>query len=75
MQPPTRIPDHLGDTPNILDLFLTSNPSAYAVTLSSPWVPPITISYLYIVLSLQFLLRILQSGGAFGILPLLVGET
>ncbi|MPC56030.1 hypothetical protein E2C01_049978 [Portunus trituberculatus] len=32
---PTRIPDHLGDTPNILDLFLTSNPSAFAVTLSS----------------------------------------
>ncbi|MPC67033.1 hypothetical protein E2C01_061194 [Portunus trituberculatus] len=36
MQHPTRIPDRLGDTPNILDLFLTSNPSAYAVTLSSP---------------------------------------
>ena len=35
------------------------------------WVPPITISYLYLVLSLQFLLRILQSRGAFGILPLL----
>ncbi|MPC33803.1 hypothetical protein E2C01_027167 [Portunus trituberculatus] len=33
---PTRIPDRLGDTPNILDLFLTSNPSAYAVTLTSP---------------------------------------
>ncbi|MPC41751.1 hypothetical protein E2C01_035355 [Portunus trituberculatus] len=32
----TRIPDRLGDMPNILDLFLTSNPSAYAVTLSSP---------------------------------------
>ncbi|MPC48072.1 hypothetical protein E2C01_041837 [Portunus trituberculatus] len=31
-----RIPDSLGDTPNILDLFLTSNPSVYAVTLSSP---------------------------------------
>ncbi|MPC80046.1 hypothetical protein E2C01_074610 [Portunus trituberculatus] len=36
MQHFTRIPDRLGDTPNILDLFLTSNPSAYAVTLSSP---------------------------------------
>ncbi|MPC74323.1 hypothetical protein E2C01_068680 [Portunus trituberculatus] len=36
VQQPTRIPDRLGDTPNILDLFLTSNPSAYAVTLSSP---------------------------------------
>ncbi|MPC59458.1 hypothetical protein E2C01_053477 [Portunus trituberculatus] len=36
LQHATRIPDCLGDTPNILDLFLTSNPSAYAVTLSSP---------------------------------------
>ncbi|MPC51034.1 hypothetical protein E2C01_044871 [Portunus trituberculatus] len=36
VQYPTRIPDRHGDTPNILDLFLTSNPSAYAVTLSSP---------------------------------------
>ncbi|MPC99518.1 hypothetical protein E2C01_094937 [Portunus trituberculatus] len=35
VQHPTRIPERLGDTPNILDLFLTSNPSAYAVTLSS----------------------------------------
>ena len=30
------IPDRLGDAPNILDPFLNSNPSAYAVTLSSP---------------------------------------
>ena len=36
MQHPTCIPDRLGDTPNILDLFLTFNPSVYAVTLSSP---------------------------------------
>ncbi|MPC20839.1 hypothetical protein E2C01_013799 [Portunus trituberculatus] len=36
VQHPTRILDSLGDTSNILDLFLTSNPSAYAVTLSSP---------------------------------------
>ncbi|MPC44003.1 hypothetical protein E2C01_037663 [Portunus trituberculatus] len=35
VQHPTHIPDRLGDTPNILHLFLTSNPSAYAVTLSS----------------------------------------
>ena len=34
-------------------------------------VPPITISHLYLVLSLQSLLRILQSGGASGVLPLL----
>ena len=33
-----RIPDRLEDTPNILDLFLTSNPSAYSATLSSPLV-------------------------------------
>ena len=36
VQHPTRIPDRLGDTPNILDLFLTSNPSAYSVKLFSP---------------------------------------
>ena len=36
MQFPTRIPDRLGDTTNILDLFLTSNPSAYSVKLFSP---------------------------------------
>ncbi|MPC47912.1 hypothetical protein E2C01_041673 [Portunus trituberculatus] len=33
---PTCIPDFLGGKPNILDLFLISNPSAYAVTLFSP---------------------------------------
>ncbi|MPC20711.1 hypothetical protein E2C01_013666 [Portunus trituberculatus] len=32
----TSIPDCLGDEANILDLFLTSNPPAYVVTLSSP---------------------------------------
>ena len=32
----TRIPDRLGDTLNILDLFLTSNPSACSVKLCSP---------------------------------------
>ena len=35
VQHPTRIPDRLGDTLNILNLFLTSNP-ADAVTLSAP---------------------------------------
>ncbi|MPC30347.1 hypothetical protein E2C01_023609 [Portunus trituberculatus] len=35
VQHPTRIPDRLGDTPNIFYLFFTSNSSAYAVTLSS----------------------------------------
>ena len=36
VQLPTRIPDRLGDTPNILDLFLTSISSAYTIKLSSP---------------------------------------
>ncbi|MPC41181.1 hypothetical protein E2C01_034766 [Portunus trituberculatus] len=36
VQHPTRIPDSHGDTPSNLDLFLIPNPSAYAVTLSSP---------------------------------------
>ncbi|MPC27464.1 hypothetical protein E2C01_020634 [Portunus trituberculatus] len=36
VQHPTRIPDRPGDTHNILDLFLASNPSVYVVTLSSP---------------------------------------
>ena len=36
VQHPTRIPDRLGDRPNILDLFLTSNPSAYSIKLFSP---------------------------------------
>ena len=35
MQHVTRIPDRSGDMPNILNLFLTSNPSAYFVKLSS----------------------------------------
>ena len=39
VQQPTPIPDRLGDTCNILNLFLTSNLSAYAVTLSSPLGP------------------------------------
>ncbi|XP_050709244.1 uncharacterized protein LOC126994048 [Eriocheir sinensis] len=36
VQHPTRIPDHLGDRPNILDLFFTSNSSAYSVKVCSP---------------------------------------
>ncbi|MPC33157.1 hypothetical protein E2C01_026501 [Portunus trituberculatus] len=32
VQHPTRIPDRRGDTPNILDFFLTSNPSAHVST-------------------------------------------
>jgi hypothetical protein len=36
VQLPTRIPDRPGDSPNILDLFLTSNPSPYTVKLLPP---------------------------------------
>ena len=36
VQHPTHIPDRLGDRPNILDLFLTSNPSTYSIQLFSP---------------------------------------
>ena len=36
VQHPTRIPDRLGDRPNILDLFLTSNPSTYTIQQFSP---------------------------------------
>ena len=36
VQHPTRIPDRLGESSNILDLFLTTNPSAYSVKLFSP---------------------------------------
>ncbi|MPC28844.1 hypothetical protein E2C01_022055 [Portunus trituberculatus] len=36
VQHPTLIPDHLGNMPNILNLFFISKPSAYAVTLPSP---------------------------------------
>ena len=36
MQFPTRIPDRLGDMPNILDLFLTFNATVNYVKLSSP---------------------------------------
>ena len=36
VQFPIRIHDRFGDKPNILDLFLTFNPSAYSVKISSP---------------------------------------
>ncbi|MPC63039.1 hypothetical protein E2C01_057130 [Portunus trituberculatus] len=75
VQHPTRIPDHLRDMPNILDFFLTSNFSAYAAPYLPCWAPPITISFLYLVLFLQSLLRIPQSRGASGILPLADGGT
>lgn len=36
IQHPSRIPDCLGNHPNVLDLFLTFHPSAYANELFSP---------------------------------------
>ena len=36
VQTPTRLPDRLGDVPNLLDLFLTSIPSAYSVETCPP---------------------------------------
>ena len=43
LQFPIRNPDRIEDTPNIIDFFLTSNPAAYSVKISSP---SITILYL-----------------------------
>ena len=63
---PTRIPDRLGDEPNILDLFLTSNPSPYTVKLF----PPIIFLSLYPLLSLQVFRRkdpLLLKGNVCGI--------
>ncbi|MPC41610.1 hypothetical protein E2C01_035211 [Portunus trituberculatus] len=55
--------------PTFFYLFLTSNPSAYAVTLSSPWAPLITISFLYSCpispIQSNPILRIPLSGNAF----------
>ena len=71
----TRIHDRLGDTSNILDLFLTSNPSAYAVTLSSPFGSSdhnhISVSCPISPISPQDP----PERRAFGVLLLLVGET
>jgi hypothetical protein len=36
VQLPTRIPDRIGDKPNILDLFMTSKPSPYSARLFPP---------------------------------------
>ncbi|MPC45217.1 hypothetical protein E2C01_038910 [Portunus trituberculatus] len=75
VQHPTHIPDRLGDKPNILDLFLTSNCSAYAVTLSSPLGSSnhnlISVSSLISPIPL----RIPKSRGASGIYPLPIGGT
>lgn len=36
VQEPTRVPDRVGDFANLLDLFLTSNPEAYTITVNPP---------------------------------------
>ncbi|MPC32023.1 hypothetical protein E2C01_025326 [Portunus trituberculatus] len=73
VQHPTRIPDRLRDTSNILYLFLTSNPSAYAVTLSSS-----LDSSNHNLISISCPISPIppqdpQSGGASGILSLPIG--
>ncbi|MPC33958.1 hypothetical protein E2C01_027329 [Portunus trituberculatus] len=79
VQHPTRILDRLRDMPNILDLFLSLNPSAsasastYAYLLH--WAFLITILFLYLVLFLQSLLRIPKAEVPLAFLPLPVGET
>lgn len=60
----------------LFDLFLTSNISVYAVTTSSPMgSSDHNLIILYFIVSLESLLRIPQSGGASGALPLLVRGT
>ncbi|MPC49658.1 hypothetical protein E2C01_043468 [Portunus trituberculatus] len=59
-------------------LLISSSPLILLLMLSPfhlHWAPPITISFLYLVLFLQSLLKIPQSGGASGDLPLSVGGT
>ncbi|MPC18602.1 hypothetical protein E2C01_011490 [Portunus trituberculatus] len=75
MQHHTRIPDRLGDTPIILDLFLTSNPYAYAVTFTSP-----LGSSNHNLISVSCPISPIppknpQSEGASGVLPLPAGVT
>ncbi|MPC57065.1 hypothetical protein E2C01_051037 [Portunus trituberculatus] len=75
VQHPTRITYRLRDTPNILDLFLSSNPSAYAVTISSP-----TGYSDHNLISVSCPISPIppqdpQSRGTSGVLTLLVGST
>ena len=77
VQHSTCIPDYridcLGDMPNILDLFLTSYPSAYAVTLSSPLgSSDHNLISVFCPIS-PIPLQDPQSGDASGILLLLIG--
>ena len=72
VQHPTHIRCRLEDMPNIFNLFLTSNPSAYAVTLSFLLgSPDHNLPSVFALL----LLRIAQSRDTSGILILPVGGT
>ena len=75
VQFPIRIPDRFGDMPNILDLYLTSNPSLTLLSFPRRWAPLITILFPLPILSLQCSLRIYLSRGASGISTLLSGRT
>ncbi|MPC41753.1 hypothetical protein E2C01_035357 [Portunus trituberculatus] len=67
VQHTTCISDRLGDTPNILDLFLPVILLLMLLPYLLYWAPLITISFLYFVLFLQSFLRIPQSGAASGV--------
>ena len=77
VQFPTHINDRLGDKPNILDIFLTSNPSAYSVKLSSPLGSSNhnLISVTCYIAPMQPQDTPKRSGGASGISTLLSGRT
>ncbi|MPC46012.1 hypothetical protein E2C01_039719 [Portunus trituberculatus] len=78
VQHPTRIPDRLGDTVTRPTFLISSSPLTLLLMLSPfhlRWAPPITISFMYLVLFLQSLRRIPQSEGASGVLPVPAGGT
>ena len=78
VQLPTRVPDRIGDKPNTLDLFMTSNASTYSVKLFPPLGPPISFLFLFLLLLFQVFRRNdprLQRGKGFGITMLQTGLT
>ena len=74
VQFPIRIPDRLGGTPNILDFFLVSNPSAYSFKLSSPLGFSVQ-NLIFVTCSIAPVQPQDPRGGAFGILTLLSRRT
>ncbi len=75
VQHPTRIPDRLGDRPNILDFVLPPTLLHILSSFSLRWAPLITTLFLYPVLSLLHILWTNRKGVAFGILLHLGGIT